>query len=151
MDSGLTTNEQLIRLAKRFGIPLNAVISKNHLYDMTPMKGGYIVNMEDSDEGSGSHWVAIWFDSLNKIPLYFDSFGIDPPIAIIDFMKKVNDKCIFSSKEIQNINSGFCGQYCLFFLHQMSKNNGKVEKKYKNFIDLFDDKNAQKAQIYFSD
>ena len=139
MNSSLTTNEQLINLAKKFRIPLNAVVSKNHLYDMTPKIGGYIINMEDSDQGNGSHWVAMWFDNINEIPLYFDSFGIDPPMAMIDFMKKWNDKCIFSTKEIQNINSGFCGQYCLYFLHQMFKNKGNVYKKYKHFIDLFND------------
>jgi hypothetical protein len=144
MDSSLTTNDQLIKLAYKFSIPLNAVVSKDHLYDMEPDKGGYIVNMEDSDAGSGSHWVAIWFDNYNTTPLYFDSFGIDPPMAIIDFMKKWHSKCIFSTKEIQNVNSGFCGQYCLYFLHQMAKNKGKVAKKYKNFVDLFNDNACSK-------
>lgn len=139
MNSSLTSNEQLIDLAYKLKIPLNAVVSKDHLYYMKPQIGGYIINMEDSDEGDGSHWVAIWFDNYNKTPLYFDSFGVDPPIAIIDFMKKWYNKCIFSTKEIQNINSGFCGQYCLYFLHQMSKNKGKLYKKYKNFINLFSD------------
>lgn len=145
MDSSLTTNDQLTNMAKKFKIPLNAVVSKDHLYDMLPEPGGYIINMEDSTDGSGSHWVAMWFQPLKtksknqkkEVPLYFDSFGIDPPMAIIDFMKKWSDKCIFSAKEIQNINSGFCGQYCLYFLHQMSKNGGKVDKKYKNFVDHF--------------
>lgn len=148
MNSSLTTNEQLIRLAKKFGIPLNAVVSKDHLYDMFPQKGGYIINMEDSDAGNGSHWVSIWFDGPGSQPLYFDSFGIDPPIAVIDFMKKWNDKCIFSTKEIQNINSGFCGQYCLYFLHQMHKNKGKLDKKYEHFIDMFDDKNAKSFLLF---
>lgn len=139
MNNSLTTNEELINLAKKFNIPLNAVVSKDHLYDMFPQKGGYIVNMEDSDAGNGTHWVCIWFNGPGDIPLYFDSFGIDPPMAVIDFMKKWHNKCIFSTKEIQNINSGFCGQYCLYFLHQMSKNKGKVDKKYKNFVDLFND------------
>ena len=53
MDSSLTTNQQLIDLANKFSIPLVAVVSKNHLYDMKPEKGGYIVNMEDSTDGDG--------------------------------------------------------------------------------------------------
>lgn len=137
MDSSLTTNYQLLNLADRFSIPLIAVVSKDHLYNMQPKKGGYIINMENSDDGAGTHWVAIWFDKNQSIPLYFDSFGIDPPMAMIEFMKKWHNKCIFSTKEIQNINSGFCGQYCLYFLHQMHKNKGKVEEKYRNFVDFF--------------
>lgn len=139
MNESLTTNHQLEKLAKKFNIPLNAVVSKDQLNYMIPQKGGYIVNMEDSTEGDGSHWVSIWFNKIDEPALYFDSFGIDPPIAIMDFMNQWNSKCIFSTKEIQNINSGFCGQYCLLFLHQMSKNKGKLKNKYNNFINRFND------------
>jgi len=135
----MTTNTDLHRLAKAFNIPLNAVVSKDHLREMTPQPGGYIVNMEDSTAGNGSHWVAVYFEGPGYVPLYFDSFGIDPPLAIIDFMKKCHNKCIFSTKEIQNINSGFCGQYCLYFLNEMSKNGGNLCKRYQRFLSFFND------------
>lgn len=138
MNSSLTSNDQLIKLAKKINAPLNAVYSKDQLYHVNPEPGGYIINMEDIAEGDGSHWVAIYFDVISPIgALYFDSFGVDPPIAIMDFMKRWSDKCIVSTKEVQNINSGFCGQYCLLFLKEIHNSKGSLYNRYNKFLKQF--------------
>lgn len=139
MNNSFTTNEQLMHMAKKYDIPLNAVYMKDELKDITPLPGGYIINMQDSVDGNGTHWVAVYNPRNYNDSLYFDSFGIDPPVAIIEFMQKYSPNMIASDKEIQNINSGFCGQYCLYFLHQMFHNKGDIVKKYDRFIKTFKD------------
>ncbi|KAJ8023215.1 hypothetical protein HOLleu_35549 [Holothuria leucospilota] len=73
----------------------------------------------DRKEEPGSHWVAIYADGESIE--FFDSFGRPPEACAFDFGKflkryasksplKINDK------QIQNIFSTVCGQYCLFFL-----------------------------------
>lgn len=136
---GLTTNTQLTHWAAKYSIPLRAIVSKDQLYFQPLKQGGYIINMQDSREGAGTHWVAIWLDEDRHNPTcYFDSFGIDPPLAIIDFMRQWNKKFIISDKEIQNINSGFCGQYSLYFLYWMSRNSHiPLKKRYALFERLW--------------
>ena len=157
MDSSRTTNHQLAHLAKRYGIPLNDICSKDHLNLNEPSPGGYIVNMQDSNDGNGTHWVALWLERISgkHMACYFDSFGIDPPLDVINFCCRFGAKKIISStKEIQNINGGHCGQYCIDFLRHMTyscscsmrprahalsrpSNGTKREQKYRNFIDHY--------------
>lgn len=128
-----------MKLAKKYNIPLNGVYMKNELENMIPNSGGYIINMQDSIDGNGTHWISVYFPKNKKNSLYFDSFGLAPPIAIIKFMLKYSPNIITSDEEIQNINSGFCGQYCLYFLHQMFHNKGSMMNKYNRFIKIFGD------------
>ena len=143
MNSSRTTNLQLIQLASRYHIPLNAICNKDILNRYFPHKGAYIVNMQDSTEGAGRHWVAIWLDTENgkNVACYFDSFGIDPPLDVIDFMRRFvhRDGIIhMSQKDIQNINGGHCGQYCIdFFIHMMNPRIHSIKKKYNFFLDYF--------------
>lgn len=138
MYGALTTDEQLIKMAKRLHIPLNAVLSKNELIELQPKLGGYIVNMQDSTDGNGSHWVCIWLNSKPKISAYYDSFGVDPPLAILDFMKRWSDQCLISTKPIQSIGSGHCGQYNIHFLHHMAYSKQKNPiKRYYNYLKQF--------------
>lgn len=72
-----------------------------------------IINL-DSDEGPGTHWVA-----LNKInnneALYFDSFGdLPPPAEISNYLRGVTIK--YNVKRYQEFNTELCGQLALQFL-----------------------------------
>jgi hypothetical protein len=42
-----------------------------------PVRYSFIMNLSNSDE-PGTHWVAVFFDDLDKSLEYFDSFGRDP-------------------------------------------------------------------------
>lgn len=110
-------------MANKYDIPLNAVVNKDLLEHIFPEYGGYIINLQDSDAGGGTHWVAIALmankDDGNKHCVYWDSFGIDPPTAVMRFCKRWANKMIISEDHIQNINSGYCGQYCILFLEYM--------------------------------
>jgi len=132
-----TTNLDLTNLAHKMKINLIGIYSKNKL----PQKcyvGGYIINLEDSDDGSGTHWVSLYITQKKEI-LYFDSFGMPPPREIKVF---VNYKPIaINTRTIQNINSTLCGYYCLYFLKYIETNlNNKIKsifEIYDNFLNIF--------------
>ena len=132
-----TTVSQLRKMADRLRIPLRAVITKDMLKHITPEVGGYIINLQSSTDGNGSHWCALYLDK-DKTPTYMDTFGVDEPLDVIDFVKRFTNKPIIRNKhQIQNINSGGCGQYSILFLRVMSKGHGDSKSKLKKFLDIF--------------
>lgn len=144
----LTTDGELFKTAEKYGIMLNAVVFKDQLYDTFLTKGGYVINLANSDS-MGTHWVSFWIDDpkKNDAVVYFDSFGISPPIEVRNALKKIALKILVSDKQIQNINSGWCGVYVMFFLWFMqnhsthSRTGAKItlEKRLDMFLNLFDD------------
>lgn len=134
-----TTNFQLIRAAKKYGIPLIAVCFKDELKYIRNLtkRSGYIINLANSNQ-EGTHWVALWVASAiadRKVTeaFYFDSFGIVPPIEVRQFAKRCGAKTLkYNTEQIQSINSGWCGEYCLDFLYFMSHSKHEPSKKFIN-------------------
>jgi hypothetical protein len=127
---GLTTNFQLSKWADELKLPLEGIYFKNEL-PLKSIPGAYIINLNDSDKG-GTHWVAL-FISLKKKATYFDSFGVIAPVDIEDFIKTIDCDYKYSDKIIQDIDNGYCGQYCLYFIYSMHFN-----RDFGKFINLFD-------------
>lgn len=112
-------------LCEKLELPLVKVCSKDQLGKQRQV-GSYYVNMEDSKDGDGSHWVLakIYCDEEreeNKVrkgddlicnALYFDPFGISPPKEVVEFLKPFNPIDI-NTKQIQSVNTSQCGWYCL--------------------------------------
>ena len=73
----MMTNVDLENMADKLGLPIVGVFSKDELIgdDKAPRQiGSYYINMQDSTEGNGTHWIfAKIFESGHG--LYFDSFG----------------------------------------------------------------------------
>ena len=80
-----------------------------------------ILNLDNS-RGDGTHWTA-WYvtgqaregDNGNKI--YFDSYGLDPPLEITDYLKRPiyrNTDCIQPKYTV------VCGHLCLYVLKRLS-------------------------------
>lgn len=123
----LLSNLDLIYLCNKFKIQLNAIESKDK-FIMKPYEGAYIINLEDSKKGQGTHWTCL---IINKHYVsYFDPFGLSMPpdikrfISWWDYDHKIS--IIYSSDQIQPIISEYCGWYCLYFLYfhlVMYKNN----------------------------
>jgi hypothetical protein len=57
---------------------------KDELVNHKPKSGNYIINLESSTSGSGTHWMSMKIS--NKQCFYQDSFGVIPPKEIIDFL-----------------------------------------------------------------
>jgi len=89
-------------------IPLAGVYAKNELKHLRPKIGQYyVVNMQDSDDGDGSHWVSCGFTKYGNF--YFDSYGADCPDVIQKFLRKIKLPVFLNYKQIQNYSSENCG------------------------------------------
>lgn len=133
----MLTNYDLQERCQLLAIPLNGVFSKDQL-PPTLQPGGYIINLQDHDEGFGTHWVALAVKSDQQWS-YFDSFGFPPPRAIRHRGRTVE----YSAQHIQNINSGVCGSYCLAFLWWIFQRRGTL----RGFLSQFSSDPRQNRRI----
>jgi len=129
----ILTSFDLIRIAKEKRIPLNAVIAKDEANKLNK-NGNYVINLENHNQ-AGSHWTALIMTGKNC--LYFDSFGMPPPEMIYRFLEKKYGKVPFSKDEIQDMNSSFCGYFCLAFLKFFQERRGTLIQKMQSFQKLF--------------
>jgi hypothetical protein len=151
VSQGFTTNHDLEEMAFRYDIPLRGVYSKDNLTMIIPQAGAYIINLQDQTEGQGSHWVAVQLEKVSPFSeknesYYFDSFGVAPPCAVMDFCNRwqlmsmpSSDDMHYSDLEIQDISRGFCGEYCILFLKYMTGEGLEIPpyKRFEKFLRLF--------------
>jgi hypothetical protein len=130
-----TSNIDLEEMADKLKLNLVSVCSKDELPDKIQV-GSYIINLQDSTEGSGTHWTLVMvFDRKNA--LYFDAFGQIFPKEVGVFLK--NYKPIpYSNRIIQDVDSNRCGLYCIACMHYMSRIRRKeMLEQYDDFLNLF--------------
>jgi len=53
----MLSNYDLKRIAGELKVPLIDVVSKDELKNQKRQIGSWIINLQDEDKGSGSHWV----------------------------------------------------------------------------------------------
>jgi hypothetical protein len=114
------------KLDKHFG----GVYSKDQLPELIKDKF-YIVNLQDHDEGGGSHWTVFHYN-YPSTSIYFDSYGF---IAPRDVQKRISPY-VFNEKDIQDFNSSACGWYCIAFIKFLHDKTDK-EEMFKTFLKLF--------------
>lgn len=83
---------------------------------------GIVYNL-DPHFKSGSHWVATFIDLERNNCYYFDSYGMEPPKQIGNFMRWLATdtkemKLHYNPKRLQYLNTE-CGMYCLLFITVM--------------------------------
>ena len=122
------SNFKILEILDKRNLPINGVFSKDLLPSLK--KGFYIINIQNHDEGSGSHWTCLYYDDKDNI--YFDSFGFAAPMEIQRHLKSYS----YNDKQIQNIDSTSCGYYCIAFIQYM---NNKTNKKtsFDTFLNIF--------------
>jgi hypothetical protein len=79
-------------------------------------ESGTLIVITDPHTVSGSHRLAIQFQSRSSKLYYFDSYGLPPHIPSIQ--KFINRNCTFwdyNSVQLQGPNTAVCGKYCCFF------------------------------------
>lgn len=86
-----------------------------------------IILNHDTSSNSGTHWCSLFIK--NGVALYFDSFGFDPPLEIIDYCKGLERYC--STSKIQEYDEVICGHYSIFMLYRLSNSCG--------FFDILDE------------
>ena len=147
------SNIDLFGIAKQYKLKLNDVLMKDHLTDDSPDYGNFIINLQSSTQGNGTHWVCAIVHPEGNI--YFDSFGCLPPTELIDFLKrsKYRGGYGYNTMDIQDLNSDFCGFFCLAVIHYVQKHPKQpVATSVNDFTNLFNDntrKNDAILQTYF--
>ena len=95
------------------------------LKKMNPINTNYIVNLESSKDGNGTHWMALKIENKNCV--YLDSYGMLPPEEIITFCKRIPKSHLsYNTKEIQDFKAKTCGFFAIayfIFLHINSSDN----------------------------
>ena len=91
-----------------------------------------ILNL-DSTFGHGTHWVC-WFKQ-GDLKLYFDSYGILPPLELQKYLGK---NIFYNTDQIQN-GGVVCGHLCIYILKKLSDLNGgvNINNYYKIIQNLF--------------
>ena len=127
------SSKDLEQLVKQYKINnFNGIFSKDLVPDILK-KGWYIINLEDHDEGNGTHWTCfkITDDAVN---IYFDSFNFVAP-------KLVDEKImpyIYNDKQIQDITSSACGWYCIACMNFVEKHNSISDYlAFKDYVNAF--------------
>ena len=134
----MLTNFDLEEICRYYHVPLVTCTMKDEL----PVKikdGNYIINLQSSKEGDGTHWTALII--RNDIALYFDSFGAPPSTEIIDFVKmRKHIHLAFNNEIIQDLTSSNCGYYCLaLILYVKHHRSIPLVQAAENFTRLFMD------------
>jgi hypothetical protein len=120
MDTQGLTNVYIERLLKLFDNNFIGVFSADQLYDVTLTNNqSVIINLSTSYE-KGSHFIAFKLDE-NKL-IYFDSLcSYILPLEIRDFiLSQHHDEFIYNTIPIQDIESSYCGYYCIGFILYMN-------------------------------
>ena len=132
----MMSNFDIEEIATHYNINV-IIVMKDELKYMKPINKNYIVNLESSKDGNGTHWMGLKIQ--NKECIYFDSYGMLPPEEIISFCKRVpKSHLAYNTKEIQDFKAKTCGFFAIafiIFLHINSSDN--LYKKSSSFSDLF--------------
>ena len=148
----MLTDQQIESMAERMRIPLESVTFKDDLPKQLKYNRAYVINMQSEldDKGrpnSGSHWCAfqIQKDGDEVRPIYFDPFGVGPPVEVSAAVERFCDKKLpFTSKDIQSLMADCCGWYSLAFLHWINASEyrtGHIYSDAESFLDMFLDLN----------
>jgi hypothetical protein len=132
----MLSNFDLEHIAQHYNFPL-VVLMKDELVNHKPKSGNYIINLESSTTGSGTHWLSLGIRS--KQCFYQDSFGVAPPKEVIDFCKRIpNSRLAFSEIQMQNITTDTCGFFAIGLLvHINITKNKDIYKSAGEYINQF--------------
>ena len=121
------SNFELEDATKRLKIPsFRGVFLLDTLPKKPNKKECGIVNVYKSG-GPGTHLVA-WYKN-GKIKIYFDSYGVQPPLEVINYLGKLIH---YNTDQVQPAGQVFCGHLCLYVLKELSMGN-----EFQNILNIF--------------
>ena len=129
--NGLYSNE-IENILNQKGYYINGVFSKDKL-PKDLKDGWYIINLQNSNDGKGSHWTS--FKSINgsRIIEYFDAFGFSPPLEVYE---RAKGDILYSERQIQDINATTCGWFCIAAI-VCDKGYETPKSHFDKFINMF--------------
>ena len=110
----MLSNYDIEEIAHFYKIDI-VVVMKDELIKIKPISGNYIINLESSKDGNGTHWMALIIEDFDCV--YFDSYGYLPLKEIITFCKRIHkSQLAYNTKEIQYLTTVTCGflHFCFF-------------------------------------
>ena len=129
LKSNSLRDKDIVRILKSQNIKLNGIYMKDEL-PAKLKKGFYVVNLQSSKEGNGSHWTGLYYSP--KSSYYFDSYGFVPPIEVEIKIKPY----IYNDIDIQSYSSTACGFYCIAFIIYMNSQKNKL-RGFNAFVQHF--------------
>tara|TARA_R110002167_G_scaffold172178_4_gene370454 strand:+ start:2278 stop:2724 length:447 start_codon:yes stop_codon:yes gene_type:complete len=131
----MISNFDLEKIADDMHLDLIGVFSKDNL-PKERIVGSYIINLQDQDDGGGTHWTAFKIFPM-KQACYFDSFGFDAPVEVGRFLEPFKPIAT-NNRQIQAVKSDLCGYFCLAFIDFMNDKRGaEIYDKYDDFLNSF--------------
>ena len=133
----MLTNVDLLNIAEYYRIPMIEITMKDEL-PRKVIDGAYIINLQSSTVGSGTHWCCAFIHK--KEAVYLDAFGQLPPTEVEDFIKRRKGVHLYYNHwEIQDLKSSNCGWFCIACLDYINKNmkNNDIYHAFNTFINGF--------------
>ena len=147
----MQSDAELENMARKLGIPLITITTKDQL-PKDKKNGAYIINMQDNDDGSGTHWTCFIIEGRHAS--YFDSFGLHAPANVQLYLYPYRPY-LYNTKQIQSPTTGFCGEYCIFWLKYMTQfRNVPIRTRMLNFSRLWEKNtkdNLKKLKMFMKD
>ena len=138
------SNLDIDEILNKYNIKYNGIFSKDKLPNKL-LNGFYIINLQSSNMGGGTHWVCL--DKINDGLSYFmDAFGFPAPQDIVDKLHYYD----YNHKDIQDINSSSCGYYCIGFIKFMNSHPNNPKKAFDTFISLFSKDTKKNEEILYN-
>ena len=90
-----------------------------------PLQEGYYVVNLDSKDNQGTHWCLFIKTPSDEPNLYFDSFGLNPPVEILDWAKSEGEDVMYSTSHIQQEKSHSCGWFVTLLMKYLTTHKKK--------------------------
>jgi hypothetical protein len=135
---GSLSNFEIEDVAKHYNLPLIDCCMKDELNKL--QNGFYIINLESSNQGDGTHWTTLIVQP--DLAIFCDSFGAPPSTEIINFVKQRKGMHLaFSNEIIQDMQSSDCGYFCLYLCYYIKKHHREkgLAQLVESFTKLFKD------------
>jgi hypothetical protein len=116
------TNIEIMKKAKKLNLPNFKYRMRDELKKDSPLKIEFGVLNLDKSDGAGTHHCA-WYKNNNK-KIYFDSYGIVPPIELVKYLKS---PILYNTYQIQQFNDTNCSEWALYVLDKLNKGNEFVD------------------------
>jgi hypothetical protein len=132
----MLSNFDLEHIVQHYRFP-PTFFMKDELVNHKPKSGNYIINLESSTSGSGTHWMSMKVS--NKQCFYQDSFGIIPPKEVIDFCKRTStSRLAYSEIQMQKIKTETCVFFAIgLLIHINCTKNKDIYKSAGEYVNQF--------------
>lgn len=126
---------ELIRLLKGDHKFVGKIYMKDEIPDTLEKNKWYIINMQNSYDGNGTHWVCFKTPARREPLIYFDPLiGGDPPVEVLQHALK--NGLEFKMMEIEDVKSTACGWFVVACILS-DKGSGSSITHFKRFLANF--------------